>query len=936
MLISVGGFFRLFLVIMFIAILGFLLFFFGTKFNLGAHQIIKPVQIQFQIPKDKIKNIVLDNGMRVIIFPDHSKPKVFLQIIYDVGSAHEESYEKGLAHLIEHMIFKGTDKLSESDVAAIARKYGAMFNAATGYDMTKYYFEVSKANWKEFLPIMADCMQNAKFDPDHLASELKTVVQELNRLKDDFYKIMLQKAFEFVFPSNHPYHYPVIGFKNVLANLTAQQLHDFYRRNYCPEKATLFIVGDIDPIVALDLAKENFSSIEPGGSITENQLQNQQDHIGKNVIQNLEEITYSIHADVAREEICFFWEIPGAKFSNDAEWDLFTRIVFDGKNSLLHKRLIDKEGCAEKIFCASWQVKLGGVLGLFVIPKPGQSSRCEEILKDELDKIIEKGFLQEDITKEIPKLSREFIEMLQNFDELTELWSRHYLNTGEIEEFFSYIEKLNLVTNKDLSILMKKYFGLGFLKRIYLKPLKSNQRSIWEKNNHVVRQEEDEILNNHSRTSPVEPVKFANELPDAEILDLKYPLPTAEGEFNGLKTIFYKNTRYPLTHFVLKFREMDYLSYSPEFRGLDIMMQLLNEGSVGISKKENLDYFSSLGASVSFNGDGICCSVLSSNFSQVLERIFYMIKNPTFKKDAFERLRDAALGDLERAKTDPASLARDVFGRKIFAKTEFDFGLDDKIELLKSMSIRDIMAFHHQLNPYGCVAGISGDFDVEEISKWLEKITKNWNQNASFQARSIPEIKNQNFNEQEYIKLLRDQTLLSWYSPSNIGIDSPKYPYYNLISHMVFGGIGSRIFKLRESTGLFYVCSGHFAAEAIKSFSVQRMFTLVNDENVEKTKDGISEIFKNIAKNGFFDDELMSAKVITQNRFIDMIYSEKSLISIFVNLAIRDLPYNFYEDYWNTIKNASVGEVNQIFATISDPKTWFLVGVGPGNFTSPK
>ena len=199
-----------------------------------------------EIPHDRVKKKVFDNGMHVISFKNDLLPKVLVQVAYDVGSYVEDSGERGLAHLVEHMIFKGTDVPSESDIDTIARKYGATFNAFTAWDTTSYYFEIDKNNWKHFLPILSDCMQNARFDPQHLVSEVKAVVQELKMGKDNFFRLILYKACELGFPPNHPYHTPVIGYKEDLLNLTADRVKAFYKEYYRPDRATLFIVGDVD------------------------------------------------------------------------------------------------------------------------------------------------------------------------------------------------------------------------------------------------------------------------------------------------------------------------------------------------------------------------------------------------------------------------------------------------------------------------------------------------------------------------------------------------------------------------------------------------------------------------------------------------------------------------------------------------------------------
>ena len=176
-----------------------------------------PAHDTLPVPEDKITKVVLDNGLTVLVCNQGTAPKVLVQIAYDVGSAIEQEGERGLAHLLEHMIFKGTQKMAEGDIDAIARKYGADFNAFTSHDMTSYYFETDANNWQPFLPILADCMQNARFSDQHLASEVKAVIQELRMYSDSHWHVMLDHAFTTLFPANHPYHHPIIGYKEDLS-----------------------------------------------------------------------------------------------------------------------------------------------------------------------------------------------------------------------------------------------------------------------------------------------------------------------------------------------------------------------------------------------------------------------------------------------------------------------------------------------------------------------------------------------------------------------------------------------------------------------------------------------------------------------------------------------------------------------------------------------
>ena len=128
---------------------------------------------------------VLENGLHVIVAPKKDSPTVAVQLWYNVGSKHEKDGEKGLAHLLEHMIFKGTSTLTESDINLIASKLSGYCNAFTSYDYTGYVFDIPVANWEKILPIMADCMYNCTCKEELLNSELKAVIQELKMYKDD-------------------------------------------------------------------------------------------------------------------------------------------------------------------------------------------------------------------------------------------------------------------------------------------------------------------------------------------------------------------------------------------------------------------------------------------------------------------------------------------------------------------------------------------------------------------------------------------------------------------------------------------------------------------------------------------------------------------------------------------------------------------------------
>jgi zinc protease len=166
---------------------------------------------------------VLPNGMTVLVRAVHTIPKVSIQLWYNVGSKDEMTGEKGIAHLIEHMIFKGTQgkdslNMSEVDINTIAHKLSGNSNAFTAQDFTGYRFDFPTHHWKEALPIMADSMRHAAFKDELLNSEMKAVIQELKMRRDRYSIDLIENLMSTIF-ADHPYHYPIIGFKQDLWNV---------------------------------------------------------------------------------------------------------------------------------------------------------------------------------------------------------------------------------------------------------------------------------------------------------------------------------------------------------------------------------------------------------------------------------------------------------------------------------------------------------------------------------------------------------------------------------------------------------------------------------------------------------------------------------------------------------------------------------------------
>lgn len=187
----------------------------------------------------------LDNGLHVIFRPQTTAPVVSMGMWVRVGSADEREDEAGLAHVHEHMLFKGTGRRGVGEIAREVEAAGGGINAFTSFDHTCYYVTMSSRFFDTGLDVLADAMQNSDFDPDELARELEVILEEIKRGEDQPRSVHMQRLFDLAYVA-HPYGKPVIGTRQSVASFTRDHILRFYHRWYVPENVTLVIVGDVD------------------------------------------------------------------------------------------------------------------------------------------------------------------------------------------------------------------------------------------------------------------------------------------------------------------------------------------------------------------------------------------------------------------------------------------------------------------------------------------------------------------------------------------------------------------------------------------------------------------------------------------------------------------------------------------------------------------
>ena len=486
-------------------LMGVLLF--STNFVYPKRVRKKNLDNQVEISMIQHKHLfksVLSNGMTVLVRPVHEIPKVSMQLWYHVGSKDEKDGERGLAHFIEHMIFKGTvDMLSESDINMLVHKLSGSCNAFTSHDFTGYLFNMPTHHWREMLPIMADCMQNVRFDKDMLASELKAVIQELKMYKDKYTSMLFEDLLSTIF-ADHPYHYPIIGFKQDLWNADAELLRQFYKKHYCPNNATLVVVGDVDPCDVVACAEEYFGSIPANQSYTKQRFYHNVDLVTKSV---------TLHRDIKQPFAMLVWPVSGLSEGQDQIIAAFEFILGKGRSSRLYKKLVH-----ELQLVTSVQVGTNNKFehSLFFVgfePKNvADIPRIELIINEELAAIMHDGVAMPECESSLNKMRMDLYSTLEDIEQQAFMIGEYYLATGDPEYIFTSLEITPDVLAQKIQKFVQTFLRPSLVHKGAVMLLASTEQDLWHAMQITSDNEDEAILNVHVRETTVEPARYADEV----------------------------------------------------------------------------------------------------------------------------------------------------------------------------------------------------------------------------------------------------------------------------------------------------------------------------------------------------------------------------------------------------------------------------------------
>jgi zinc protease len=871
--------------------------------------------------KKMVEKHVLKNGLNLLICPLHTSPQVSLQMWYNVGSKYEKTGQHGLAHFFEHMIFKGTEQLSELDISLIVNKLSGSCNAFTAQDYTAYVYEVPSQHWYEVLPLFVECMTKASCKEELIHAELKTVVQELKMYRDDYETTLFEEMLAVIFPG-HPYHYPIIGYKGEIWNFTRPLLLDFYKMYYAPNNATLVVVGDVaieDVVQKVSVLFDNIPTIKipelPPYGYT----------------QDTAATSVTLYRDVQQPVAQYGFVIPGIRAQQDHYAQALALLLCNGRGSRLYKKLVDElqiavdiEATIEEMFDYSVFFITVYPKDVFIVP------RIEQEIIQELNAVHVHGFLPEELQRAQKKIAVEHLLLFEMYEQLAYEIGKCFVATGDeryITDFVQYTTEQNFAQH--VHDYCAHYLRPLVMHKGFIFPLSDEEKTRWLV--HQEREDEaDELVSEKfTRTVPLEQGRYVAQVIAQEPCRIHYPKSKSFVLSSGLRVFVCDHGDMPMIELAIDFQAKTY--FDPEkLQGLSLFLsKMMLEGTEHYTCQQLADAFESHGIIVNILPGFISLMMLRDDFEYGCTLLHEILTASIFTPEAIEKVRKQILAELDDFWNEPSQFSVQLVREKIYQGHPYaKNGLGTK-EAITKITRGDLLSAYQQfITPHGANMAVVGAIKSLAVDAILQKTVGRW-YGSELTPLQIPEIMQPHAQTMTF-QLHRDQATLTYagLSLARTDKDYDKLLLFDQIfTGSASGSMNSRLFQLREETGFFYTIGGSLVAGATDQPGMIFVTTMVSLDSLYDAEKVIERAFET-ATVGVTPQEFVDAKNWLLHSFSENIDTNTHMARTILFLAHYNLPETYFDERMNMITSLSLDDVLSVARKIVRPEVLIKLRVG--------
>lgn len=883
------------------------------------------------------EQIKLDNGLTVISLEDFSCPIVAVQVWYHVGSKDEDPNRQGFAHMFEHMMFRGTDRLGTEEHFNFVRRAGGDCNAYTSFDQTVYVNDLPSNQLELALWLESERMAFLKIDQDGFTTERRVVEEERRMGLNQPYGTVLEKLLAEIF-KQHPYRWSTIGNIPHLREATIDELQAFWDKFYVPNNATLVVVGAAKHAEVQTLAKKYFGWIPKCPDVPRIATKEPDQKEARSVTIPEEKGPLPILGVLYRT-------VPD-NHPDQRALQILMGVLGGGESSRLYVDAVKEKKIAQVAMAGAFGMEQDGLAGAggVLLPMVGKKKELMQTIKRHIKEITDQPITEAELNKMKNQMRRGEIEGALTVSGKASQLGQYAVLWGDAEEINRQLVEIDKVSIEDVQRVAKSYLKKERRLSVLIEPsvggmLKSvfgggyDEGTAEEKTTAQTTQGGENRV--AKRTGPkaaaIRPKESPEKPPVAKLLEDYPETPSSEKTLpSGLKVVVVSNREVPMVWARLGFKSGAWTEDKP---GTAVTtMGMLTKGTKTRTAKQLAETLESnaieLNGSAGMDTAMVSASAMLPQLDLAMELLLDVIQNPVFPQDEFDILQQQRkMGLMVQVKT-PEYLAnrelrQQMFGKHPYARTE-DGELED-LDKIKTDDLKTWWAKH--LRPDNAVMYIAGDIEADKAFALVEKHLAGWKVEGKFEPRSLPPVPQK---EKTHVYIVdRPGSVQSQIRVGHLGITRADKDYFaSRVLGQIFGGsFNSRLNKaIRVEKGLTYGAGGGFNPARFAGTFGASTFT-----KTPSTADAVRTILGEIDKirsEPVTSEELSDTKTYITGSFPGDRETPMAVVGDLWMIETQDLPKDYLRQYLAAVKDATADNLTAVAKRLMDPDHLIIVVVG--------
>ncbi|TWU45928.1 Protease 3 precursor [Novipirellula aureliae] len=874
-----------------------------------------------------ISEYLLDNGVRVLLFPDASKEVVTVNMTVFVGSRHEGYGEAGMAHLLEHMLFKGTPTFPE--VPKVLQDRGARFNGTTWLDRTNYYetLPASDENLRFALELESDRLQNSFIRGEDLASEMTVVRNEFERGENSPIRVLMQRMQSAAYDW-HNYGQSTIGNRSDIERVPVVKLRKFYRKYYRPDNVMVIVAGKFKPENALRQIADTFGNLKnPDTPLDDTYtVEPAQDGERTVVLRRVGDVQYAGAA----------YHIPSGSHADYVAMKALVHILGSEPSGRLYKELVEEE-LASNVFALAYGLAEPGLFMAFAeVSKDHSIEQARQKLIDVIETSIrENPITEQELERAKQKILKERELQASDSDQIAVALS-DWAAQGDWRLYLLYRDRVESLTVEDVQSAANRYFVSNNRTVGLFIPSDEAQRV--------------DIPESPDLVALFSDYKGREAIAEGEQFD---PSPVAieqrtlRGDFvGGMKyAALPKKTRGESVTLLVTLRFGTEDSLKGKVGAVELLGMLMARGTTRLDYQEFRDELTRLRAEFSINSTiGLLQLKVKTKkefLPEVIALVGQVLRHPRLEASELEVIRRQVVTGLQQSTNEPQALAPNSV-RKRLAPYGPDHvlyvqSIDEQIDMYRNVSIDEIRDLHNRFlgNQAGEIA-IVGDFEPAQVESLGREQLEDWTVKEPYVR--VGRDPHPGIDGSMEVIETPDKANAFYFASEQFELsdESPEYSALVLGNFILGGGgLSSRLAdRVRQQEGLSYGVRSSLSARARDNRVDFIIYAITNPENREKLLRVIREELDRLLREGVSKEELAKAKEAYLQRNRVSRSDDASLASELLSTIFNERTMAYYAEHEDQIRNATVESVNEALRKYIDPDK--LVEAIAGDFAGVK